>query len=102
MISGHAYTYPDSFCQCGAYFARPEVDYDRHLLEVNGDETQLPLASVMTNADTLRNVAKPAKVMRSVRVPLKLWEAAKAKADQRDENISDVIRDALQRYVNRK
>lgn len=48
---------------------------------------------------TLRHVSKPAMVMRSIRVSLKLWNAAKAKADEREENISDVIRDALRAYV---
>lgn len=48
---------------------------------------------------TLRRVSKPKMVMRSLRVPEKLWEAAKAKADEREENISDVIRKALERYV---
>lgn len=42
---------------------------------------------------------KPSMVMRSIRVPLALWTAAKEKADERDENISDVIREALERYV---
>lgn len=42
---------------------------------------------------------KPNMVMRSFRVPLKLWDAAKAAADEREENISDVIREALERYV---
>jgi hypothetical protein len=51
---------------------------------------------------TLRRVSKPKMVMRSLRVPEKLWEAAKAKADQREENVSDVIREALERYVKRK
>ena len=51
---------------------------------------------------TLRRVAKPNMVMRSLRVPADLWEAAKAKADERQENISDVIREALERYVKRK
>lgn len=46
---------------------------------------------------TLRLVSKPKMVMRSLRVPEKLWEAAKAKADERQENISDVIREALER-----
>lgn len=50
---------------------------------------------------TLPRVSKPKMVMRSLRVPEKLWEAAKAKADQREENISDVIREALERYVRR-
>lgn len=45
---------------------------------------------------------KPRMVMRSIRVPLALWTAVKAKADERGENISDVIRDALERYVRRR
>lgn len=51
---------------------------------------------------TLPRVAKPKMVMRSLRVPEKLWEAAKAKADERQENVSDVLRDALERYVKSK
>ena len=51
---------------------------------------------------TLPRVSKPAMVMRSIRVPLKLWNEARAKADEREENISDVIREALERYVRRK
>ena len=50
---------------------------------------------------TLRRVGKPNMVMRSFRVPLKLWDEAKAKADEREENISDVIREALERYVRK-
>ena len=56
----------------------------------------------MTNADTVPRVAKPPMVMRSIRVPLRLWNEAKAKADEREENISDVVREALERYVRRK
>lgn len=51
---------------------------------------------------TLRRMAKPKMVMRSLRVPEQLWEQAKAKADERQENISDVIREALERYVKRR
>jgi hypothetical protein len=58
-------------------------------------------ANVNTPA-TLPSVAKPPMVMRSIRVPAKLWEAAKATADEREENISDVIRAALERYVGKK
>ncbi|MCD4535627.1 BrnA antitoxin family protein [Nocardioides sp. cx-169] len=47
-------------------------------------------------------MAKPKMVMRSLRVPADLWEAAKAKADERQENISDVLREALERYVKSK
>lgn len=39
-------------------------------------------------------------VMRSIRVPLKLWAAAKAKADAQEQNISDVVRDLLRDWVN--
>lgn len=44
-------------------------------------------------------VPKQPMVMRSIRVPLKLWEAAKALADEREENISDVVRELLERYL---
>jgi predicted DNA-binding protein len=47
-------------------------------------------------------MAKPSMVMRSLRVPEDLWERAKAKADERQENLSDVIREALERYVKRR
>lgn len=50
---------------------------------------------------TLPTVPKPKMVMRSLRVPEKLWDAAKAKADERQENISDVIREALERYTKK-
>lgn len=51
---------------------------------------------------TLRRVAKPKMVMRSLRVPEKLWDAAKAKADEREENLSDVIREALEKYAKKR
>lgn len=57
--------------------------------------------SSVNTPTTLRSVAKPPMVMRSIRVPKKLWEAAKAKADEREENISDVVRDALEAYVEK-
>jgi hypothetical protein len=41
-------------------------------------------------------------VMMSNRVPRKLRDAAKAKADERGEYLSEVIRKALERYVSRK
>lgn len=56
----------------------------------------------LDHADTLTRVAKPRMVLRSLRVPLKLWEEAKAKADERQENISDVIREALERYIKKR
>lgn len=48
------------------------------------------------------NPGKSNMVMRSLRVPEALWNAAKTKADERQENLSDVIREALERYVRRK
>jgi len=38
---------------------------------------------------------------RSVKVDDTLWDAAKAKADDRNESLSAVIRTALERYVKR-
>ncbi len=39
--------------------------------------------------------------LRNVRVADELWSAARTVAEQREENLSDVIRDALERYVRR-
>lgn len=38
---------------------------------------------------------------RTVRIPTPLWQAARDKADQRGETLTDVIRKALERYVKR-
>lgn len=50
---------------------------------------------------TLRRMAKPPMVKRTYYVPVKLYEAAMAKAEEREENLSDVIREALERYAKR-
>jgi len=39
---------------------------------------------------------------KSVRISQTLWDAAQAKADERGEYLSEVIREALERYVARK
>lgn len=39
--------------------------------------------------------------LRNVRVADDLWQRARAVAAKRDENLSDVIRAALERYVKR-
>lgn len=44
---------------------------------------------------------QPKHPARTVRVPDSLWAEAKAKADERGETMSQVIRDALRRYVRR-
>lgn len=41
-------------------------------------------------------------VMRSIRVPASLWDEAKARADERGESISDVVREALERYLRKR
>jgi hypothetical protein len=38
---------------------------------------------------------------RAIRIPDVLWQAALAKAQDRDETVSDVVRRALERYVKR-
>ena len=40
--------------------------------------------------------------IRSVRVPEALWLAALEQADERNENLSEIIRRALERYVKTK
>ena len=47
-------------------------------------------------------MAKKAMVMYAFRVPAALIEAARLKAAEREENISDVLREALERYVRSK
>lgn len=66
---------------------------------IEDDPHRVPEQDVNTST-RVGGVAKPNMVIRSLRVPEKLWNAAKAKADEREENISDVIRDALDAYVN--
>ena len=44
---------------------------------------------------------QPKTPSRNVRVPDDLWHAAQAKAAERGETVSDVVRRALERYVRR-
>lgn len=44
----------------------------------------------------------PGTTRRTVRVPDALWQAAQAKAQGRGEDLSAVIRAALERYVKRR
>lgn len=39
--------------------------------------------------------------IRAIRIPTEDWEAAKAVAADRGESLSQVVRDALDRYVKR-
>lgn len=40
--------------------------------------------------------------LKSFRIPAALYEAAQAKAEERGETVTDVVRRALERYVKRK
>ena len=44
---------------------------------------------------------KPKTPLKSFRIPQDLYEAAQAKAAEKNETVSDVIRKALERYVKR-
>lgn len=51
---------------------------------------------------TLSRMANQSKTpQRTVRIPDDTWEAAKAKAEERGENLSEVIRKYLERYAKR-
>lgn len=59
-------------------------------------------ANVNTSA-SVRLMAKPRmEVNISFRVSKELRDAATAKAEERQENVSDVLREALERYVRGK
>jgi len=47
-------------------------------------------------------VTRPPRRPRSVKVEDELWDAAKAKAEERGDVLSEVIREALKRYVARR
>lgn len=55
----------------------------------------------MTPATLRRVPNQPKTPQRTIRVPDDLWAAAKAKADERGETVTDVLVRALQRYVKR-
>jgi len=57
--------------------------------------------AVMTPATVRRVPNAPKTPMHSFRCPDELWEAAKAKAAEKDETLTDVLRKALERYVKR-
>ena len=49
----------------------------------------------------MANQPRPGNPARAVRVEDPLWQAAKNRAAERGESVSDVIRRALERYVKR-
>lgn len=42
---------------------------------------------------------RPPMTKKSIRIPDKLWTAALTRADERGDNLSEVIRKAIERYV---
>jgi hypothetical protein len=55
----------------------------------------------VNTSDTVSDMPKPPMVMRSIRVPLRLWEQAKTKADREEKDLSQVVRELLEEYVRR-
>lgn len=51
--------------------------------------------------DSLTGMGKEPMVMRSIRVQLGLWDASKEKADQEGSDISSVVRELLEEYLDR-
>lgn len=49
----------------------------------------------------MRRMAKPPMTKHTFYAPEPLWQAALAKAEERQESLSDVLREALERYVKR-
>jgi predicted DNA binding CopG/RHH family protein len=56
----------------------------------------------MTPGTLARVPNQPKTPQRTVRISDELWSAAKAKAEERGDELSAVIRAALERYVKRK
>jgi predicted HicB family RNase H-like nuclease len=50
--------------------------------------------------DNIRRMARPKMIQKTYRVSERLYEAAMAKAEEREEALSDIIRAALERYVH--
>lgn len=47
-------------------------------------------------------MSKPAMIQKTYRIPAELYAAVMKKAEERQENVSDVIRKALERYAARR
>lgn len=63
------------------------------------------MTAMTTQPDTqpakVRRMAKPPMVQKTYRIRKELYDAAMEKAEARQENLSDVIREALEKYVKR-
>lgn len=49
--------------------------------------------------DKMRRMARPPMIQKTYRVPAALYELAMEKAEERQESLSDVIREALEKYA---
>lgn len=84
-------------------------EHDDGTTTCNPAMTLCPLNGAIPSTDAKSHTAiglspmpKPTHTrIRSVRVPEPLWEAAKAKAAERGETVTDVVVKALERYVKR-
>lgn len=83
--------------------ARAAVEYmEEQHARVPNARTLVRLQSAERDLDTLTTVPRNPMPLRSVRVSDAVWKSAQAKADERGENLSEVIRKALERYANKK
>jgi hypothetical protein len=90
----------------------PEVSISRRLL--NEERVRAGLAPLETRKRTPRRTPepsvpcndtmpnKPVTPLRSIRISDTLWQAAQAKAAEKGETVTDVIRAALEKYVRSK
>lgn len=60
------------------------------------------MVGVVTPRKLPRVPNQPRTPLRSFRIPDELYEAAQAKAADKGESVSDVVRRALERYVRAK
>lgn len=72
-------------------------------MERVGPSPKFVSPNVLTVRDTRRTMGymspKPPMVQKNFRIPAALYAAAMAKAAERQQNLSDVIRDALASYI---
>lgn len=60
------------------------------------------MTGVATPGKLLRVPNQPKTPLKSFRIPEDLYVAAQAKAAERGESVSEIVRAALERYVKRK
>lgn len=98
---------PRTICpECGRVVRRDEVAWVDVLKQRHHDPCPVPVfseAQARSLEGSVPPVAKPPmEVNISFRVSRALRDAAAEKAQERQENVSDVLREALERYVRSK